>query len=118
MDNKKAVRVLQGYLMGNISILKEQDREWATAIDEAWKVIRKTALEAENRPHDASYSTPRVNVSTEEESTETERLAKRTINMVEELWDKITRLQGNLCQLERTVTYHDVLINGIMRKIK
>lgn len=118
MTNRRALKIIQSFLMERVSIINDYDRAQAELIDEAWKVVRKSALEAENRPHDASYSTQRVNVSTEEESTETERLAKRTINMVEELWDKITRLQGNLCQLERTVTYHDVLIDSIISKIK
>lgn len=107
MTDRKALKVIQTFLMDRICILKQRDEEQAKLIDEAWKVVRRAALEAENRLSDERSSTAWMNMPEAEDKTETERLADRTMNMVEELYEKIVKLQGNLCQVEKQVTQNE-----------
>lgn len=110
MTDRKALKVIQTFLMDRICILKQRDEEQAKLIDEAWKVVRRVALEAENRRSDARSTTAWINIPEAEDKTETERLADRTMNMVEELYEKIVKLQGNLCQVEKQTTQNETEI--------
>lgn len=76
------------------------------------------AMKAYNRPSDEEKSTAWENMPEATDETETERLAKRTLKMVEELYYKLTRLQGDLCQVERKVENNRDDINTIWEKVR
>ena len=117
MTDKKALKVIQTFLMDRICILKQRDEEQAKLIDEAWKVVRRAALEAENRRSDERSTTAWMNMPEAEDKTETERLADRTLNMVEELYEQIVRLQGNLCQVEKQTTKIEIEIEMLKERM-
>ena len=71
------------------------------------------AMKAYNRPSDERSTTAWMNMPEASDKTETERLADRTLKMVEELYDKLTRLQGNLCKVERKVANNREDINTL-----
>lgn len=100
MTNTAAVGFVQGFLMSQISLL--DNKEYAKVLDEAWKVVRKAALEAENRRSDEGATTAWVNMPEAEEPSVKECFEQMEKNK-DEFFSYLTRLQGNLCQVEKRV---------------
>lgn len=106
MTDRKALKVIQTFLMDRICILKQRDEEQAELIDEAWKVVRRAALEAENRPSDEGKSKAWMNMPEAEDELPKSTIAddlKRLEKTVSFMSDHMVILQGHLCDVEKRI---------------
>lgn len=117
MTIRKAVSVIQTVLQATIYEMQKRHDPVANELDNAWIVVREIALKTENRRSDERSTTAWMNMPEAEDKTETERLADRTLNMVEELYEKIVRLQGNLCQVEKQTTKNEIEIEMLKERM-
>lgn len=121
MTNKEAVRMIERFLMPTIADLAKSkgNKSFAGALDEAWKVVRKAALEAENRPSDERSTMAWVNMPEAEEKSVAD-LFRDMDKLKDDFFTEITRLKGNLCQVERQfdtyVKNGDISLNTLNHK--
>ena len=109
MGIMRDVGIIQSALAVEVDrLLSWGERDTAERLDEAWKRIRKIALESENRPSDEGKTTAWMNMPEAEEPS-VKDLFRDMEKLKDDFFEQITRLQGNLCQVERRV---DKIENG------
>lgn len=107
MGMMRDVGIIQSALAVEVDrLLSWGERDTAERLDEAWKKIRKIALESENRPPDEGKSKAWMNMpeGTDElpKSTMADDL-KRLEKTVSFMSDHMVILQGHLCDVEKRI---------------